>query len=126
MATVWGYNSDSGVIDSADSSLFWFAFHSGIGWHGPFNSKQEAIDYYNRNKDKNPGWKAPTDSTVTAIGNTLGVGGLGSTLDKLGNLDIGNLLLRVGEIVLGIVLIAVGVAKLTGTTSVITKALKVV
>lgn len=122
MATVWGYNSDSGEIDSAPDWLFWPAFHSGIGWHGPFKSKEEAYKFYEDNKDKNPGWKAPTESISTGITNQLGLPDVQSPefQDKLNTW-----LLRIGEIVLGVVLIAVGFATLTGAGNLVTKAAKV-
>lgn len=51
---------------------------------------------------------------------------LGGLKDAAGlNANITSWFIRIGEVVLGIVLVAVGVAKLTGTANVISKAAKV-
>lgn len=125
MAKKWYYNSNSGVIGNYDEITEWPALHAGTGWHGPFDTKALALSYYSTNASKNPGWKAPTDSLTTGLGNatsTLGTavtGGLG-----LDNNAIQSWLIRIGEILLGIVLVAVGVAKLTGTTNIVASAVK--
>jgi hypothetical protein len=126
MAQKWYYNSDSGKIGQWEEFTVWPALHAGLGWHGPFNSKQEAQTYYNTNKSKNPGWKAPTESTLAQVGNASGAtdavtGALGGGLSDD---SIRSWLIRVGEILLGVVLVGVGVAKLTGATNVVAKAVK--
>lgn len=44
--------------------------------------------------------------------------------DILGNVAVGNWFLRIGEIVFGVVLVGVGVAKLTGASNAISKAVR--
>lgn len=125
MAKKWYYNSTSGVLGNYDELTEWPALHAGTGWHGPFDTKADAIAYYTRNNAKNPGWKAPTDSLTQGASNTVSTaasavtGGLGLNDD-----EIRSWLIRIGEILLGIVLVGIGVAKLTGTTNVIASAVK--
>lgn len=99
--------------------------HAGLGWHGPFDSKEAVNKYYNDNKAKNPGWKAPSSNPVDALGNTGAAindqtnavtSGVGLNLSDE---NIRSWLIRIGEILLGIVLVGVGVAKLTGTSNAI-------
>jgi hypothetical protein len=124
-AKKWYYNSRSGVIGNYDPIQEWPALHAGTGWHGPFNTKQDALNYYEQNKAANPGWKPPTDSISQGASNltsTLASGvtsGLG-----LNNTEIQSWLIRIGEILLGIVLLGVGIAKLTGTTNVVSNIVK--
>jgi len=126
---VYIYNSNTGVIAPIESLLAPVELKSGLGWHGPFNSKQAAIDYYNANKGKNPGWKAPIGVTDigTAIGNAGDSAGqkAAEAVGAFKGLNLETWILRIGEIVLGVVLIGVGLAKLTGTTNLISKAAKV-
>lgn len=135
MADPWYYNSASGKIQQAtnaiDKASIAAELHLGLDWHGPFNTKQAALDYYTNNKAKNPGWKKPTDSTLDALGNASGVtdaaNAVGDTItNKLGlsNENITAWMVRIGEILLGIVLVGVGIAKLTGTTNMIANAVK--
>lgn len=122
--TVWGYNSDSGSVDSAQYWLFYPAFHSGIGWHGPFMSRDEAFQFYEDNKAQNPGWAPPTQDKGQAAKQELGsiadtvTGGLGVSQE-----EISQWFIRIGEVLIGLVLIGVGVASLTGATNVVTKAI---
>ena len=129
MADKWYYNSNSGVVAQYNTVTEWPALHGGFGWHGPFDTKQDALNYYTTNKPKNPGWKAPTDSLTTGLGNATSTLGsdVGSAVKSglgLSDADIRSWLIRVGEILLGLVLVGVGVAKLTGTTNVISQAVK--
>lgn len=134
----WYYNSHSGAVEDHGSwSLFQVQVHLGVGWHGPFPSEQAAFDYYNANKAANPGWAAPRTTQPT----TLGTGPLQTTQmgasaaakavtnavtnDLFHGLNLQSWLIRIGEILLGLVLIGVSLAKLTGTSNVISKALKV-
>lgn len=107
------------------------ALKSGTGWHGPFNTRAEVDKYYNDNKAKNPGWKAPTDyfggidnlpdaaeDQAGAVANAA-KGAIGLSDDELRAW-----LIRIGEILLGIVLVGVGIAKLTGTTNAVAKIVK--
>lgn len=125
MAVKFYYNSFSGNITSEDENnpYFQLLLHGGTGWHGPFNTKQDAMDYYTKNKSSNPGWAQPTDSLLGKVGNATGVtdivGGLG-----LSDNNIRSWLIRIGEIVLGLVLVGVGVAKLTGTGNMVSQAVK--
>jgi hypothetical protein len=129
VADKWYYNSNSGVVAQYNTVTEWPALHSGTGWHGPFNAKQDALNYYTTNQAKNPGWKAPTDSLTTGLGNAVATGtsnvtsGITSGLG-LNDDEIRSWLVRIGEILLGVVLVAVGVAKLTGTTNVVASAVK--
>lgn len=94
---------------------------SGLGWHGPFKTHQEAVQYYNANKGSNPGWKAPTNVISETIDNAVDSAG-----DRiLGKYNLDGWFIRIGEILLGLILIGVGLAKLTGTTNFIAKAAKV-
>lgn len=126
MAKKWYYNSSSGSVGNWEEFTVWPALHAGIGWHGPFDTKQAALDYYKNNKAKNPGWKAPTDSTLEQFGNAAGVpdalsGVLGGGLSDA---SIRSWMIRIGEILLGVVLVGVGVAKLTGAGNVVSQVVK--
>lgn len=119
----WIYNSNTGVILDIPQPFAQFELSSGLGWHGPFDSHEAAVQYYEANKGQNPGWKAPTSNVGTAIANATesGIQRVTGT-DKI-NWDVW--FLRIGEVILGVVLIAVGLAKLTGTSNAIAKAVKV-
>lgn len=119
------YNSNTGYIAELPTLIARVELSSGLGWHGPFDSKAEAVTYYNTNKAKNPGWKAPTGSVKQTIDNAGSSAGDVVT-NKLGlsNENITAWMVRIGEILLGIVLVGVGIAKLTGTTNVVAKAVK--
>lgn len=121
----WYYNSDSGAINESPEWLAYPELHMGVGWHGPFKTKDEAIQFYKDGKPNNPGWKEPT-GLLGNLGNTLGNTGraLGIT-DPLGNLNLSGWFVRIAEILLGLLLIGVGVAKLTGVSNQISKAAKV-
>lgn len=122
----WLYGSVSGDISEVWPPLDKIMLSSGSGWHGPFKSYQEAVDYYNANKANNPGWKAPTSSFAGQVGNAVDSRGQQVTkaLDPLAKYDLNSWLLRIGEILLGLVLLGVGIAKLTGTTNMVAKAVK--
>lgn len=125
---VWLYNSRTGTVIQNIKPLALVSLKSGLGWHGPFNSKEAAIAYYNANKANNSGWKAPT-GFLDSVGNIPGaavdtandaaLNGLGLTDD-----NIRTWMIRIGEILLGIVLIGVGVAKLSGTTNAVASLVK--
>lgn len=119
--SAWYYNSDSGAINHQQQWIAYPELHMGLGWHGPFPTKQAAIDYYNRGKAANPGWKAPT-GLAGNLANSLGAPQLDEVIGKF---NVSGWLLRIGEIILGVVLVGVGVAKLTGTTNAVAKAVKV-
>jgi hypothetical protein len=119
----WYYNSSSGTITETwvfpGSEL---QLHLGLGWHGPFDTKDAALKYYNDNKAKNPGWEAPTDSAGRSFANYSGLTDTAEAAKDaatfgLSNAEIQSWLIRIGEILLGIVLVGVGIAKLTGTTN---------
>src|SRR6185369_12043499 len=125
------YNSRTGFLVEMPSPAAYLQLKSGLGWHGPFKSKDDAIAYYNKNKGSNPGWQEPSTSIGDAIGNTgkgindsadAAVKGVG--LGGLTNENITSWFIRIGEVILGIVLLGVGVAKLTGTTNAVAKLVK--
>lgn len=124
MADKWYYNSNSGLVKEYNEVTMWPSLHAGTGWHGPFNTQADALKYYTDNKAKNPGWKAPTDSIKTGIGNTIDTGVEKVGLGGLTNENITSWFIRIGEVLLGIVLLGVGVAKLTGTTNAVAKFVK--
>ena len=134
--TEWFYNSQSGAIDDQSGIVQWFNDHAGINdlqtkyldWHGPFQSKEEAFQYYVTNKSAHPDWKEPTDSAWQTFKNNTGayLGGVGDVLGiSGGQIDAGNWIIRISEILVGIVLIGVGLAKLTGASNVVSKIAKV-
>jgi hypothetical protein len=122
----WYYDSNSGAVQNSASwdPITWAQVHSGFGWHGPFPSKQAALNYYSANKAANPGWKAPAgiasniknSVTNNPVTNTVTAPFLsvGQFLSKLGN---PNLWIRVGEFTIGAALLIVGLAHLTGADS---------
>lgn len=56
----WIYNSRTGEVIEVPIAVAEVELHSGLGWHGPFDSQQAANAYYSANAAANPGWKAPT------------------------------------------------------------------
>lgn len=130
MAKHWYYNSSSGATSYEQDFEAWPALHAGLDWHGPFDSKQAITDYYNRNKSKNPGWKAPTDSVGGQIANVTGATDVAKDASKqvfgggLNDDSIRSWFIRIGEVLLGVVLVGIGVAKLTGTTNIVASAVK--
>ena len=120
--TEWIYNSNTGAVNELPTPVAELELHSGLGWHGPFSSQQEAVTYYNNNAGANPGWKRPTGGIANLTGNAAASG-----VEKItgtSTFNLGSWVLRIGEILLGIVLIGVGIAKLTGTTNTIAKLAK--
>lgn len=116
----WIYNSRTGAVITLPSLIALAQLKAGIGWHGPFDSKEAAIAYYNANKAGNTGWVAPTSLTGT-VGNipeaVAGTADAAQNTLGLSDADIRSWMIRIGEILLGIVLVGVGIAKLTGTTN---------
>lgn len=117
----WIYNSHTGAVNQVPTPQAILLTKSGLGWHGPFDSKQATLDFYERNKAANPGWKAPTGipGQVENIIEPV------NPANILGDIDLGSWFIRIGEIVLGIVLIGIGVAKLSGVQNIVAKAAKV-
>ena len=106
MKFVWLYNHLNGMVQR------WPELQSRLllrlpGWHGPFETKEAALEYYQSRREANPSWVAPTG----IIGNITSPV-TGPVKEILGGLDLQAWLIRIGEIVLGIVLIAVGIMKL--------------
>lgn len=65
----WIYDSRSGDVaqETGIMGLLGSGFvHLGIGWHGPFNSLQALVNFYNQNQSKNPGWVPPQLGTYLA------------------------------------------------------------
>jgi hypothetical protein len=124
----WNYNSYTGAVVHIPSPQSAIIRSMGIGWHGPFKTKEEALAFYAANKDANPGWKAPT-GVLGNIGNAVLVPGEAVTgvnvNDQLGKLNLGGWFVRISEILLGMVLIGVGIARLTGVQNVVSKVAKV-
>jgi hypothetical protein len=123
---MWYYNSNSGAVQEFPEFLAAPSLHAGVGYHGPFPTKQAALDYYSANKTANPGWKAPT-GLAGNIGNAASssIGKVNDAIgDPLGKFNIAGWFIRVGEILLGLILVGVGVAKLTGTTNVVSQLVK--
>src|ERR1700743_2162682 len=116
----WYYNSSSGKITEESEWIAYAELHLGLAWHGPFDTEQDAENYYTQNKGNNPGWKAPTTSlskALTTQANPLNAFGLNDQ-------NLQSWMIRIGEILLGIVLLGVGIAKLTGTTNLVASAVK--
>lgn len=124
MADKWYYNSRSGLVKQYNEIEMWPSLHAGTGWHGPFDTKDAALKYYNDNKAKNSGWKAPTESLGQGTSNLAETGVQAVGLGGLTNENITSWFIRIGEVLLGIVLLGVGVAKLTGATNAVAKVVK--
>jgi len=122
----WNYNSNTGAVQQIPAPQAAILRSLGLGWHGPFNSKEEALAFYNNGKAANPGWKAPAGIFDT-IPNAIDSAGdkAAAITDPLGRLNLGGWFIRIGEILLGIVLIGVGIARLTGIQNVVSKVAKV-
>lgn len=127
----WVYNSRTGTIVNAPKPVASAMVQSGLGWHGTWDSKADALKFYEDGKGVNPGWVKPTNF-LSSLGNTpdLAAGsaeGIGNAVEgKFGLTDenIRSWFIRIGEVLLGIVLIGVGIAKLTGTTNAIANVVK--
>jgi hypothetical protein len=117
----WFYNDRSGAVVSElpGIGLLNEALH-GLGWHGPFGTKQQAVDFGNSLAAQGKG-KAPT-GLAGNVGN-VAKGAAQDTLSTSG-INVGNWLLRIGEALLGIVLLAIGVARITRAVPVATKIAK--
>lgn len=116
---VWFYNSLSGAIiqGPAIGDTIQLALP---GWHGPFASKQAALDYYQANKAAHPGWAAPT-GLAGNVGNTVGAaaGAVAKGIAGAWKLQLGNtggLLVRTLKVGVGLVLLVAGVLKLSGAS----------
>lgn len=70
-----------------------------------------------------------TGATILGIAGPAagtGVAKAAQNIDTFHGLNLGNLLVRLGEIILGVVLVGVGVAKVTGTANVVSKAVRMI
>ncbi len=102
--TVWFYNSISGSVISEPALGDTIQAHL-PGWHGPFGTKQEALDFYAQNRAAHPDWKAPT-GFLGAVGNTVAkAAGAGWSLLWPG---AGHFMLRLAEGVVGIAFLIIG------------------
>lgn len=139
----WYYNSYLGEITEMIGPWAALTVHSGIGWHGPFMNKSDAVAFYNAGKAANPGWKPPTSDlniigqAGNAISSVPGVasnvaGAVGSAASDIVNApgkaytnavdavlgplqhDVRIWAVRVSEFILGVALIIVGLAHITG------------
>jgi len=104
LATVWFYNSDSGSVISETALGDTIQSHL-PGWHGPFGTKQEALDYYTDNKAANPKWKAPA-GLASAVKNT--VAAAVNSANPLGALFQAAIWIRVAEVAAGLILLGIG------------------
>ncbi len=107
----WFYNSRTGLVQELPVPVGDVELHLGLGWHGPFDTQQKAIDFYNAGKAANPGWQAPTDNFGQLLGNatsavtkpitdvTSGIAAFTNTVVKL--------VPRILEAAVGIVLLAI-------------------
>lgn len=125
---MWVYNPVDGALVPMPTPAALVTVKT-LKWKGPFKTEQEARDFYAKNKSANPSWKEPTKDPIDVALNTgdaVAGGVKGKVTDGLGlsNIDIQSWLIRIGEILLGIVLLGVGVAKLTNSPNVISKAVK--
>ena len=124
----WIYNSRTGAVVNLPKPAAYAQLKSGLGWHGPFANKAEALRFYENNKASNPGWKAPTGAAgnLANLPDALGSQAAAAATGALGlsNEELGAWFIRIGEVLLGIVLIGVGLAKLTGTTNAIASIVK--
>lgn len=119
----WYYNDITGAVVQMPS---WSPSLLIPGWHGAFNTKEEALAFYNQQKADHPQWQEPT-GILGNIGNVIDAPQVGRTLASdtkeniietvIGKWHLDRLLLQAAEIILGTVLIGVGIAKLTGTTN---------
>ena len=120
LATVWFYNSDSGSVISEPALGDTIQAHL-PGWHGPFATKQDALNYYTANKAANPSWKSPAGlganitNTVKAPV-TAAAKAVTSAIPSAFNLVFGNttgLLTRILKVAFGGILIISGIMKMT-------------
>jgi hypothetical protein len=113
----WYYNSHTGAVQILPKPQGEALLHLGIGWHGPFDTKDEALAYYERNAPNNPGWKAPTGWKGN-ISNALDTAGdaASAVTEPISDFTTGiaaaintaiKLVPRVLEATLGIVLLAI-------------------
>lgn len=116
--TVWFYNSTSGAVIHEPAIGDTIQAHL-PGWHGPFDSKQAALDFYAQGKAANPGWRAPS-GLLGGVGNTVaaGAGAAAKAVTGAGwNLVLGNtggLLVRILKVGVGLVLLVAGALRLSG------------
>ena len=124
--TEWIYNSRTGAVNSLPFGVAELELRSGLGWHGPFDSKAELLSYFEANRAANPGWHAPAGAKqiLSEIPQTVGTAATDAVSGIYKGLDLNVWLVRIGEILLGIVLVGVGIAKLTGTANAISKLAK--
>lgn len=123
------YNHFTGSVNylPGPAASAYVAAGQALGWHGPFDTEQAAVDFYNSQAKAHPDWKAPTGVRGVVTNAVSQVTGL--PVDAKGFLGLpnwDNWLLRIAEIVVGVVILGVGVAHMSGNkTNVIVKALKV-
>jgi len=145
MAGGWFYDSRDGNVAEETGIQGVIAsglLHVGGGYHGPFATLQDLINFYNQNAKADPGWVPPqlggylksnpglTGVTSAMEGNpgfaqsaknqvqgSAGAvaGSVGSAVGSfLGDLTSRNLWLRVAKIIVGLGLILAGVIHLSG------------
>lgn len=114
----WIYNSHTGAVQQHLPQVTAGLLRSGLGWHGPFDTKEQVLQYFEANRSANPGWKPPAGwrENITQ--------GVESAEEVFKGLNLESWLIRVGEILLGIVLIGVGLARITGVQNVASKLLR--
>jgi hypothetical protein len=113
-STVWFYNSDTGSVISEPALGDTIQSHI-PGWHGPFGTKQEALDYYTSNKSANPGWKAPTGLAGNVANEaSTAAGGLLKYSASVTGFSGTNFVLRAVKVIVGGVLLISGIIHLAG------------
>lgn len=116
----WWYNSNTGsVIDAATGEGLVASL--GIGWHGPFANKQDALNFYSENEAANPGWKAPTGLGGAVTNAVKKVTDAALPTFGLSVSGISGWFIRAMKVVFGGVLILVGIMHLTGTDNKLTQ-----
>jgi hypothetical protein len=121
---VWFYNSITGSVISEPA--FGDTIQSHLpGWHGPFGTKQEALNFYQQNAAANPDWKPPS-GFPGVIGNAIksgvqaGAGALTSGW-RLAATGLSGWFMRGLKVLFGGVLMITGVSKLLNVDNRITQ-----
>jgi hypothetical protein len=112
----WFYNDKNGVVIQLPGVTITALLAIHRGWHGAFQTKQQAIDYYNRNKAAHPNWHPPQDQegaiTEALPGNVDPFGAVTDAASgiktALGIFTNKNLWIRIAEFAVGAILLAIG------------------
>jgi hypothetical protein len=111
----WFYNSHSGaILEEAGITGFLeqLRTHLGLGWHGPFKTEQDAVNFA-----ASIHGPKPTTNLAQGLGNVAGqaagpvvsaAGDALKSLNPLAGLFQANIWLRVAEVIVGLVLLGIG------------------